>query len=215
MSEEKNIATRDKILNAAEIIFLEKGKNGTSMQMIATAAGVNKAMLFYYFNSKDLLYKEVLKFKFSQMLGKIAAEMVSAKQPEYKIDGLIQTYFNYFQENPEVPKMIIREILAREEDARAIIRELQSNAPIPMPGTFIDFIQSGIESNTFRDINAKQTLISIIGMSLMYFIGKPFFEEVLEIGNETEERFLKEREASIIDLLKYGVMKRSDHVGDK
>ncbi len=210
MTEEKNIATRDKILNAAESIFLEKGKNGTSMQMIAAEAGVNKAMLFYYFSSKDLLYKAVLKSKFSQMLGSIGQVMQSASNPEFKLDELIQTYFTFFEEYPEIPRMIIREILAREEDAKDMITEIKSSSPISMPDALFDYIESGKKNGDFRNVDPSQTLISIVGMALMYFIGKPFFQVVLELDNNNEESFLQQREKSVIDLLKYGILKRSE-----
>jgi TetR/AcrR family transcriptional regulator len=210
MTEEKKLATRDKILIAAESIFLEKGKNGTSMQMIAAEAGVNKAMLFYYFSNKDLLYKAVLKSKFSQMLESIASVLDSFEEPQFKLDDFIETYFRFFKENPEIPRMIIREILAREKDAKELITEIKNGAPISMPDAIVDYIETGKNEGVFRDVDAKQTLISIVGMALMYFIGKPFFEVVLELDSNKEASFLQQREKSVIDLLKYGILKRSE-----
>jgi len=55
-----SLSTREKILEAARFVFIERGREGARMQEIADRAGVNKAMLFYYFSSKDLLYREVL-----------------------------------------------------------------------------------------------------------------------------------------------------------
>jgi AcrR family transcriptional regulator len=56
---EKSSTSKDKILETAVLVFREKGRDGAKMQEIADAAGINKAMLHYYFSSKDLLFEEV------------------------------------------------------------------------------------------------------------------------------------------------------------
>ena len=60
--------TRSKILTAAVTVFRERGKDGAKMQEIADQAGINKAMLHYYFRSKDLLFEEVFKLTFIDFL---------------------------------------------------------------------------------------------------------------------------------------------------
>ena len=68
MREKDKIKTEDKIFDSAMKEFLEKGFNGARMQAIADEAGINKALLHYYFKSKEVLYKEVFKKVFVEFL---------------------------------------------------------------------------------------------------------------------------------------------------
>ena len=87
---ETNIKTEEKIIEAATKIFLEKGKDGARMQEIADRAGINKALLHYYFRSKEKLYQEVfsneLKHFFTSILGTIK------ERQDFK--EFIQTFIN-------------------------------------------------------------------------------------------------------------------------
>ena len=71
MEKTEKISTEVKILAAAEEVFLKSGYDGSRMQEIADLAGINKAMLHYYFRSKDLLFERIFEQKFSQFFPKI------------------------------------------------------------------------------------------------------------------------------------------------
>lgn len=211
MSEQENLATRDKILNAAEDIFLEKGKDGASMRMIADKAGVNKAMLFYYFTNKDLLYKEVLKSNFYQMLTKLGNIIISEGEPSHKIEAFVDAYLIFFKEHPKLPKLMLREIAAGGETVKQMVHELKQMIPFHLPNTIIEFVETGIEDQQFRDVDPKQTIISIAGMSLIYFLGKPLIEAILDLEDIDEQEFIEQRKESIVDLLKHGILFRSQN----
>ena len=57
---EQSENTREKIIKVAFQVFVEKGYDGARMQEIAEKAGVNKAMIYYYFNSKELLFEKII-----------------------------------------------------------------------------------------------------------------------------------------------------------
>ncbi len=211
MSEQENIATREKILNAAEDIFLEKGKDGARMQMIADKADVNKAMLFYYFTNKDLLYKEVLKSNFYEMLNQLGNIIVSEGKPDQKIEAFVEAYISFFRDHPDLPKLMLREIAAGGETVKQMIHELKQVIPFRMPNTIIEFVGSGIKEGQFRDVDPKQTIISIAGMSLIYFLGKPLIESILNLEDINEQEFIEQRKESIVDLLRYGILIRSEN----
>jgi hypothetical protein len=78
----------------------------------------------------------------------------------------------------------------------------------PGPRKFIDFFEKGIEKGTFRPIDPKQIMISIIGMNMIYFSAKPIAQVLLEVDVKDEKKFLEERQNSIIDLLLYGIMNK-------
>jgi AcrR family transcriptional regulator len=168
-------------------------------------------MLFYYFTNKDLLYKEVLKANFYQMLTQLGNIIISEGKPDQKIEAFVDAYITFFKEHPDLPKLMLREIAAGGETVKQMIRELKEVIPFRMPNAIIEFVDSGIKERQFRKVDPKQTLISIIGMSLMYFLGKPLIQAALDLEDVEEQKFIEQRKASIVDLLKYGILIRSEN----
>ena len=77
-----------------------------------------------------------------------------------------------------------------------------------IPEIFLSIFEEGVSRKDFRNINPKQVLISIIGMNLIYFMGKPVAEALLNIDVEDDQAFLRERKESIIDLVLHGIVQR-------
>ena len=100
MKNNTDLSAREKILNAALDIFVAKGKEGARMQEIADHASVNKAMLFYYFTNKELLYKEVLRRNIIELVNQLKTIMVSEAESETKIENIVNAYINFFKNKP-------------------------------------------------------------------------------------------------------------------
>lgn len=206
MIEGEKIATRDKILLAAKEVFIEKGKDGARMQEIADRAGVNKAMLFYYYTNKDLLYKEILKTNISQIFIHVQKIFISEIDPKKKIEQVVSAYFNFISENRDLPKLILREIASGGDNIKEVIMDIKKNVPFDIPHNIIAMINESIKKNQFRKIDPQQTVISIVGMCLIYFIGKPILDAIFELEDDKEKQFLTKRKKSIIDLLENGIL---------
>ena len=90
---------RDEILYEAGKLFRRKGFNGTSMQDIASEVGILKGSIYYYFNSKDEIFREVLNKGISPVLKK--AELIKSKNlpPAEKLRELIKDHINYIMDN--------------------------------------------------------------------------------------------------------------------
>ena len=107
---ETNVKTEEKIIEAATKIFLEKGKDGARMQEIADRAGINKALLHYYFRSKEKLYAEV----FSNELRKFFRSILGTIKESEDFKDFIQTFINLYidtiSKNPKLFRFILWEI---------------------------------------------------------------------------------------------------------
>ncbi len=100
-------STESAILSAAKHIFSVKGKDGATMQEIANQAGINKALLHYYFRTKDLLFEQVFfeeVKKFSPILKNAIAQEVDLYQ---KIHNICEAYILMALDNPFVPVFVV------------------------------------------------------------------------------------------------------------
>jgi len=114
---------RDELLKAGARLFAEHGYQATGVQDIAGAAGVNKAMLYYYFNSKDGLYDQLVGRGISAIAGAVAAaEKPGLALPE-RIRQLISSYLSVVVKQPEIARIIYREALGAGERARPVVVE--------------------------------------------------------------------------------------------
>jgi len=103
-----------KILDSARLEFIEKGKAGARMKSIAQRAGVNKALLHYYFRSKEKLYQEVLNNILSKVWTTMQENLSKTDVYENDLRGIIRifvaTFISTVQQNPDFPRMFLREL---------------------------------------------------------------------------------------------------------
>lgn len=178
------------ILQAALEEFVEFGSKGARMQSIADRAGVNKALLHYYFANKKNLHQEVLRRIFRKALTQISRSLDVPSDPERQICMLVRQYFRFIREFPELPRLMIHEISSNPDQVADLFSKLFTETH-HFPGAIIDILRNGMEKGQFRKTDPQQTLISILSTVIFYFIAKPLLRNVLDIKDE--ETFLDER----------------------
>jgi len=207
--------TKEKIISAAIEVFAEKGKHGARMEQIAAKAGVNKAMLYYYYSSKGNLFLEVLKTLtqkiFQHIFSTLSLTIAYDESPIDKVKRIVSAHFEAFSQNSNFAKIILHTLANEPHELQLAIRTLKDN--VGSPGRdpieiFLSIFEEGVSRKDFRDINPKQVLISIVGMNLIYFIGKPVAEALLDLHVEDDQAFLRERKEIINDLVLYGIVQR-------
>ena len=90
--KKNNQQTKERILLAAQKEFAARGYSGARMEAIAHGAVINKAMLFYYFSSKDNLYRTVLFGVFSEIFGEIGSFISQQLTPELFLKKFPEIY---------------------------------------------------------------------------------------------------------------------------
>lgn len=114
--------TETRILEAAKKVFIRKGLDGSRMQEIANEAGINKALLHYYFRSKQKLFEAVFSYAFIKFLPKVT-EVLNADMPFLKkIEIFIDNYIDLLIENPFLPIFILNELYRQPEKLIYLIR---------------------------------------------------------------------------------------------
>ena len=98
--------TEAKIVEAAKSVFILKGFDGARMQEIADEANINKALLHYYFRSKDKLFKRVFHDIFSQSVSGVATLVENASSFEELINTFVEFYVEMLKARPYLPNFI-------------------------------------------------------------------------------------------------------------
>ena len=153
-----DLTTEEKILKAAEAIFLRDGYDGSRMQDIADEAGINKALLHYYFRSKDKLFEHVFDLKIGTFFPK--ADGVFDLDIDFtdKIGLIIEGYINLLRENPYLPLFVLNTVNNPEKSD--FIKKLPIGLMQKIALNYFVELQKG----KVRSINPMQFVMSIMGM---------------------------------------------------
>ena len=164
------ITSRESILQSATEVFMEAGFSGARVEEIARRAKANKAMIYYHFGSKRGLYKAALLGLFGNVLQEIERLRGSQMPPDEKLRALYTRIVRHFTEQPALPHVILREILAggKSMDAEAS-RTL---------GTILGFVsetlQEGTRRGLFRPVHPLLFHLTILGPLMVHFAGASF-----------------------------------------
>jgi len=200
------LSAREKILRTAQQIFIEKGKDGARMQEIADQARVNKAMIFYYFSSKDQLYLEVLQSVVRRLFQKVNEVVISDGEPRQKLEQFVEAYFNFLIENEGLPRIMLREFASGGEVIGKIFGETLSAGENPISSNIQFMMEESMRKGQFRQVDPVQTIISIVGMCLISFIASPIIRQIFTNKDIDQKDFIEQRKNSILDLLENGLI---------
>ncbi len=206
---EKHDTSKERIIEASWQEFVDRGYDGARMQRIADNAGVNKAMIYYYFTSKDSLFESLLKSIFEKFFGVFFSEIAfDDLTMEELVRAFVEKHIEFLQKNPQLPKVIIRELHNNNPITGKITRKIFASLILQVFQKVDEKVRVAKDAGEIRDIDAMQTIWSIAGMNLFFFFMKPLLVLVLEAFDLEEDKVLEERKLAIIDLLLYGILPR-------
>lgn len=203
--------TRAAILKAALQEFSHEGVAGARIDEIARRAGVNKALLYYYFKDKEGLYTAVLDEVLSGLHARVMS-VLEAKDlaPSRKLLKYVEAHFDYIASHPVYPRLVQREFM------RTVGRRLAPAASRvferygrPIYANLGKLVSDGIASSDFRRVDPGQTISSILGVINFYFISLPA-QQVLNPGDPTSPERIAARRASVLDFVSAAVFKRTE-----
>jgi len=189
--------TEQKIYEAARRIFILKGMDGARMQEIADEAGMNKALLHYYFRSKENLFKAVFKDTFSKFFVKVNDTLSSEDSVKQKLIEFIDNYIDLIQANPYVPQFIISEI---NRDPK-VLKNLMFESGIE-PQKILDLLLHEVHSDNLSKLDPRHIVISLLGMLVFPFVARPLLQMVYFNDNqEAYNQFLHERKEVVKNMI--------------
>ncbi|WP_020571185.1 TetR/AcrR family transcriptional regulator [Neolewinella persica] len=200
---EKATPTEEKILRAAEKIFLEKGYAGTRMQVVADEAEINKAMLHYYFRSKEKLFRVILTDAVNEVLPILIASLSSDKKVIPKLHDLVSNYTALLLKRPQLPLFIMHE-LSQNQGKFVTDLALRANTQPVMLTFFQQVVEAG-ESGEVYPISPVQLLLHVLSLTVFPFIARPMIATMANLPDELFQQVLDERTQEVIRFLDAGL----------
>jgi TetR/AcrR family transcriptional regulator len=202
VSIKKEQNTEEKILSAAKKIFLKQGMAGARMQDIADEAGINKAMLHYYFRSKEKLFEKIFT-ELSQHFFPRLINIFESDEPLFrKIELFVTEYIDQMRRTPYLPIFVLNEVNRQPE---TFIKKMMGNRKPPVK-KFLDDVQAEVKKGIIKPINPLQLLLNIISLCVFPFVARPMFQLVTNIDKAMFDKILEQRKGEvskfIIDAIK-------------
>ena len=196
--------TRERVLEAALDEFADYGLAGARVDRIARRAGVNKAMIYYHFDSKEALYDHVLKAHMEVAVATLTAE-IAEDLPLEEILRIIAEYHRRGLESADkFSRIVLREFAAGSESIKRVLPELAGKENLRR--LIVRKIQEGKQQGKYRDVDIRQAMIAFVGMSLFYLMIAPMANQVWGIEDDSE--FRNQRSFAIVDLFMRGLETR-------
>jgi AcrR family transcriptional regulator len=161
---------KQQILEAATRLFAEKGFEGVSIRDLAAEAGINVAMVNYYFGSKEKLFEAVVEYR-AEYLKSVLTSLSENKTLSgiEKMEAVIVSLVNRVMDNPSFHQLIHRELSIAE---RPELHERIINISVNNAMVIKKIITEGIKSGEFKEVDAELTVTTLFGTSAQLLISK-------------------------------------------
>lgn len=197
MVKKKDQTTEEKILIAAKKVFVENGLAGARMQDIADKAGINKALLHYYFRSKEKLFEVIFKEAASKLFPRVNA-IFSSDIPLFDIiRQFTGEYVEIVLENPYLPLFVLNEI---NKQPHSFSRKLFGNNQPPVH-KLAEKIEKEIKKGLIKPISPVHLIINMLSMCIFPFVGKPMIQLVMNIDELQFRNMMEQRKTLIADFI--------------
>ena len=197
MDKIKTENTETEILIAAKEIFQQKGMAGARMQEIADKAKINKALLHYYYRSKQLLFEAVFKSAFSLLEPQLNKVLNDDSYLFEKIRKFTENYVSFVIKHPYLPNFVIQELNKNPE----FVQKLRSEKNFPSIEKFKLQVSDAINQGIIKPIEAEQLFINIISLNIFPFIGEPLLMALVNVDEESYNKILENRKTEVAEFI--------------
>jgi TetR/AcrR family transcriptional regulator len=188
----KTLSTEEKILEAAKKVFHQKGFEGTRMQEIADKAGINKALLHYYFRTKENLFDAVFQSAFLDIFSKLFSGVDSDVPLEEKITSLIRDYIGFLQKNSHIPGFVLNELSHNPEK----ITEILKSAPVPS-AVLLKRMRKSVNDEKLKKTGFRDLFINIVALCIFPVVARPMIQPIFEFTDKEYDQFIEDRKKEL------------------
>ena len=180
-------STEDKIKSAARKLFTQKGFAATKTRDIANEAGINLALLNYYFRSKEKLFQIIMLENLGHFFQGVMAIVNDEKTALYKkIELLVGFYIDRLMENPDVPLFVMNEARNNPETLPAQFNLMNSSY-------LMQQLQEEIKAGRIKMMNPGHLMMNLMGLSIFPFAARPMVQKIRNINDEEFNKLMIER----------------------
>jgi len=195
--------TEQRILDAAHAVFVRRGTAGARMQEIAAEAGVNQALLHYYFRSKEQLARGAFERAGSQLMPAIIRVMASDAPLEEKVEQVVALELDHLSRAPYLPGYIIGEVAHHPERAQQLIAAMTHGlTPDDIRprvfGALRRQIDERVAAGTLRAISAESFVVNLMSLCIFPFAARPMLQAMLAVDEAGFNRFIARRRRDLV-----------------
>ena len=187
---ENDKQTEEKIFEAATEVFTEMGMDGARMQVIADHAGINKALLHYYFRTKDHLFNAV----FEKIAGKLFIKFAPVFEKNLTLDEKLRFFFKehitFLQNNPRLPGFILNEINRNPSRIKKLLKNVDFKKLWSM---LVEQHKDELDNYNISEESIPQILTTIVAISVFPFAARGLLEVIFENLGVDFDRYMEER----------------------
>lgn len=196
--------TERQILEAAKKVFIAKGFDGARMQEIADEANINKAMLHYYFRSKDLLFETILVTAMEGIMPLLVEALSGDGTVMEKIERLVDAYMDNIIEQPHIPLFLLHELSQRRlKVASSMVERMRK---VEQPDRFMQQISDEVNAGMIRSFDPRQVMMNIMGLIIFPFVGRPIFKNLFQLGDQEYRALMMERKQVIKEFVRSALL---------
>jgi TetR/AcrR family transcriptional regulator len=210
---ERSAETRGRILDAAAREFAAHGLAGARTEAIAAAAGVNKALLYYYFNSKDALYQAALEDIAARVRDTTMATLLKDASPGERILRAALSHFDRILSQQVFQSLMQQEMIRLHKGESAVMPVIVKKVFEPLMILYRAMVREGIASGELIETDWMQIHLSSLGANVLYFLSAPVWRIVFGDNPLTKDALVVRRQA-IVDFLGQAIFKDRQHGAD-
>jgi len=186
--------TESLILEAACQVFLDKGLEGARMQEIADRAGINKALLHYYFRTKEKLFERVFESVIASVFPQVLHLIGSDESIPDKIRQFVSIYLDAIYENPFIPRFVLQEMNRDPKHLTAMMENLAGKDIRKVMKKLDDDLAEAAQQGLIKPTSAVHLIVNMLSLCIFPVVAKPLIAGILFHNNEKEyKQFLLKR----------------------
>ena len=199
MKKTKDISTEERIKAAARKVFHQKGFAGTRTRDIAEEAGINHAMLNYYFRSKEKLFEMVMMETMAQFFKGVNLMLNDENTSlDEKIDLIVSNYVDLLLKEPELPTFILNEV---RPNPQAFVEQNPIKEALTHSVLTRQYAEA-VARGEITEPNLMQGILNVIGLVIFPFIAKPILTSIINIPEEQYKSLMLQRKTLIPQWIK-------------
>jgi TetR/AcrR family transcriptional regulator len=197
----RDSATERRILDAANAVFLKRGTAGARMQEIAREAGVNHALLHYYFRSKGQLAAAVFQRAAGALLPAVIEVMSSTRPLRDKVHEVVAIEIDHLTKAPQLPAYIISELAHHPERVHQLVADTAGVSPDAIGRRVTSVLKrqiaAAVRRGEIRSIDPAQFIVNLLSLCIFPFAARPLLQGVLGMDDVAFTAFIARRRVQL------------------
>jgi len=207
---ERAAETRARILDAALSEFAAHGLAGARTEHIAAAAGVNKALLYYYFESKEKLYAAALEMVSARVRDRSMAVFLRDATPGERLVRAALDHFDRILTQREFQSLMQQEMMRLHKGEQGELPILVKRIFAPLQTMFFSMVREGIASGELIETDWMQIILSALGSNVFYFLSAPVWRLVTPL-EPFDQEVLRARRVALVEFLGQAIFQDRKH----